>query len=120
MAEVQVHSDGVPRDPPRTYQEAVDRLRPFILAEYHDLDVGVAAVTRGKQNIRYQCLILVVMQQTFLPHSFDLRSDFIRLRHFWTGIPIGEMLAWKDRELLHHFIKSVLGEIRNQDAGTSA
>lgn len=107
MNAVQVYDDGLGREKPRTFVDFSERLTPIINAEFADLDIKSARVTRGEENIRYNNLVGRAMQIAGYPVADPLRLEFFRDLHFWSGIPIAEMLAWKNYEVLARMVYTV-------------
>ena len=114
MPEVQVYDDGIGREKPRTFVEFSERLKPIINAEFADLDIATAMVTRGGENIRYHELLKRAIQITGYPVSANLRLEFFRDLHFWTGIATSDMLQWKDKEVLARMVK-ITAEVAKED-----
>lgn len=104
MTTVQVYDDGLGREKPKTFLEFQERLIPVINAEFADLDIKSARVTRGGENIRYNNLVGRAVQITGYPVSDPLRLEFFRDLHFWTGDSMSDMLAWKNHEVLARMV----------------
>lgn len=114
MPEVQVYDDGLGREKPKTFVEFSERLKPIINAEFADLEIGSASITRGEENIRYNDLLGRAIQICGYPVSDQLRLEFFRDLHFWTGIPTSDMLQWKNREVLTRMVK-ITCEVAKED-----
>lgn len=113
--EIQVYDDAMGREKPKTYLEFWERLKP-VLADYADLDMASASVTRGGENIRYGRLMAEARRVAGWPNP-NLRLEFFRDLHFWSGIPTNEMLQWKDNLVMHLMVKNVMEMLKEQKGG---